>query len=123
MRWSDSMFASTPSAAQVMATRSASPASWNSGGVARVVDHHGVEPADVERRLARRGHREEEGTAYLAIQEGSNHADRLTPVVERGGERLPAIAQLAGDLLHLGARWDEHRHAATLTDRAPDEPL
>src|SRR2546425_8823329 len=36
-------------------------------GVARVVDDHGVEPADVERRLTRRGHREEERTAHLAM--------------------------------------------------------
>src|SRR2546426_11468131 len=70
-------------------------------GVARVVDHHGIEAADVERRLACRGHRQQKRPAHLAVEEGSDDPDRLAPVVERGRQALPAVAELLRDLLDL----------------------
>ena len=83
-------------------------------GVARVVDHHGVQAADVERGLPGRRHRQEKGPSYLAVEKRPDHPDRLTAVVERGGESLPAAAELLRDLLDLGAGGHEHRHAASL---------
>ena len=118
---SSSSSARTPSAAHVIATRSESPASWNSGSVGsqraeldvavgqdehapaldaavhapghlqdlvgaevllrehvapaiddveelHVVDDHRVEPAHVERALARRGHREEVRLLLAALE-------------------------------------------------------
>ncbi len=92
-------------------------------GVAGVVDHDGVEAADVERRLPGGGHGEQERARHLAVQKRPDHADRLAPVVEGGGERRPAVAQLAGDLLHLRARRDEHRHAPPLPHHPPHETI
>ena len=91
--------------------------------VAGVVDHHGIEPADVERRLAGRGHREQEGLRDLALEERADDPDRLAAVVERGVEPGPALAQAAGQLLHLGPGRHEDRHAASFLDDVPDEAL
>ena len=62
--------------------------------VARVVDHDGVEPADVERGLAGGGHGQEKGPPHLAVQKGADDPDRLPAVVERGRQSLPPIAKL-----------------------------
>ena len=91
--------------------------------VARVVDHHGVEPAHVERALPRRGHGEQPGALDLGIEEGADHPDRLAAMVERRGEPLPLLAELGGELLHLGAGRDEDRDAALLLDDAAHEPF
>ena len=92
-------------------------------GVPGVVDHDRVEAADVQRRLAGGRHGEEKGSLHEPVQERTDHADRLAAVVERRGQRLPAVAQLARDQLHLGARGDEYRDAAPLPHRPPDEAV
>ncbi len=83
-------------------TREHVAAALHDVGVARVVDDHRVEAGDVERRLARRRHRQQERPRHLRVEERADHADRLAAVVERGRELLPAVSQLAGDLLDLG---------------------
>ena len=92
-------------------------------GVAGIIDHYGVEPRDVQRRLPGGGHGEEEGPGHRAVEEGPDHADRLAAMVEGGRQHLPAVAQLARDLLHLGAGGDEHGDAAPLPHHAPHEAL
>ena len=90
-------------------------------GVAGVVDHHGIEAADVERRLPRGGHREQERVLRLALEEGPDDPDRLAAVIERGVEPGPPLAQPPGQLLHLRPGRHEHRDAALLLDDVAEE--
>ncbi|MBK8003516.1 MAG: hypothetical protein IPK12_06100 [Gemmatimonadetes bacterium] len=92
-------------------------------GVARIVDHHGVEPAHVERRLPRRRHGQQEGVRHLPLEERADHADRLAPVVEGGVEPRPAAAQPLGQVLHLGARRHEDGDAALLLHHVAHEAV
>ena len=89
--------------------------------VAGVVDHHGVESADVERRLPGRGHREQEGVLRLAFEKRTDDPDRLAAVVERRVEPGPPLAQLPGELLHLRPGGHEHRDPTLLLDDVADE--
>src|SRR5256886_6968189 len=50
----------------------------------------------------------------LAVEEGSDDPDRLAPVVERGRQALPAVAELLRDLLDLGPSGHKHRDATPL---------
>ena len=91
--------------------------------VAGVVDDHRVEPPDVERGLAGGGHRQEEGTLHLALEERANHPDRLAAVIERGVEPLPLLTESGGQPLDLRAGRHEHRDAPLLLDDVPDVAL
>src|SRR6266516_5158414 len=99
------------------------PTSLDDIGVARVVDHHGVEAADVEGGLARRRHRQQKRPAHLPVEERPDDSDRLTPVVERRRHSLPAVAELLRDLLDFGPGGHEHRHATPLTQDALHEAI
>ena len=90
-------------------TREDVAASLDDVGVPRVVDHHRVQAADIQRRLTRGGHGEEERPSHLAVEKRPDDADRLAAVVERGGQALPPVTQLLGDLLDLSPRATEFR--------------
>src|SRR5207249_10142776 len=80
-----------------------------------IVDHDRVKPADVERGLACRSHGEQERPFDQTVKKRSNDANRLATVVERGREVGPAVAELVGDLLDLGAGRHKHGNAPALT--------
>ncbi len=88
--------------------------------VAGVVDHHRVQPTDVEGGLARGRHREQERALDLAFEKGTDHADRLTAMIERRREPPPLLAQIGGEPLDLRSRRDEHRHAPLLLHQVTD---
>src|SRR5882672_9382549 len=84
-------------------------------GVAGIVNHHRIQATNVERRLARRRHREQEGTFDQTVKKRTNDTNRLAAVVKGSREVGPAIAELFCDLFDLGPGRDEYRHAAALS--------
>src|SRR6267154_886402 len=92
-------------------------------GVSRIVDHHRVEPADVERGLASRRHGEQERPFDQTVKKRTNNANRLTAVIKGGGQVGPTVAQLFRDLLDLSARWHEDGDATPLPHHALYETI
>ena len=88
--------------------------------VSSVVDHHRVEPADVESGLAGCRHRQKERPLDLTLEKRPNDANRLATVIERRREPLPLLTELLRQTLDLCARGDEDRHAAPLSHHMPD---
>ena len=86
-------------------------------GVARIEDDHGVEPAHVERRLARGRHGQQERSLHLALEERPDDPDRLATVIERRRQLRPLAPDVGREMLHLGAGRHEHRHAAPVADQ------
>ena len=82
--------------------------------IARIVDHDRVQPADVEGGLACGSHSEQEGAFDQTVKKRSNDANRLATVVEGGGEVVPAVAELFGNLLDFRTRRDEHGNSTAL---------
>src|SRR6267143_1703642 len=74
-------------------------------------------------RNALRVPRELEWPFDQTVKKGPDHANRLAAVVERRRQGLPAIPQLAGDLLDLRPRGYEHGDTTTLPQHALYEAL
>ena len=84
------------------------------GGEARVVDDHRVEALDVQRALPCRRHREEVRLRLFSLEEGTQHANRLTAVIVRGVDARCAHPHVLRGLLDSLSRRDEDRDAALL---------
>src|SRR5438876_828870 len=82
--------------------------------VARIIDHDGVEPADVERGLPSGRHGEQERPFDQTVKKRSNDSNRLTAVIKGSRQVGPTVAELLGDLLDLGAGWHEDGDTAAL---------
>ena len=84
-------------------------------GVARIIDHHRIQPTDIESGLTCGSHGEQERPFDQTVKKGANNANRLATMVKSGRQVGPAVAELFGDLFDLGTRWYEDRHTAALT--------
>ena len=90
---------------------------------ARVVNHHRVESLHVERALAGRRHRQQEGFLRFALEEWPNHANRLAAVVERHlHPRIPR-ADIHRDFFHTSARRQKDANPPTLADGPLNESI
>ena len=81
-------------------------------GEARVVDDDGVEPRHIQRTLPGRRHREEERLRHHALEEGTDHANRLTAVIVRGRDTRIAQPYPLRRFFDRRARGQENRHPA-----------
>src|SRR2546425_5820371 len=75
--------------------------------VAGIVDHDRIEPANIQRRLARSRHGEEEGSFDQTVKKRPDDPNRLAAVIKGGRQIGPAVAKLFRDLLDLRTSWDE----------------
>src|SRR6476661_6920965 len=82
----------------------------------RVVYHHRVQPANVERALPGSRHREEIGLALFALEKGTNHTDGLATVIVRCVDSRESHLYLRRSVFHARACWQEHPDAALLLD-------
>ena len=92
-------------------------------GEAGVVDHHGVESTHVERALSGSRHREQERLLDLALEERTDHPDRLATVIERDLHPRVPRPDIRRDFLHAGARRQEDTDAPRIADRLLQEAI
>src|SRR3989454_143524 len=91
--------------------------------VAGIVDHDRIEPANIQRRLARSRHGEEEGSFDQTVKKRPDDPNRLAAVIKGGRQIGPAVAKLFRDLLDLRTSWDEDRYATPLAHDALYETI
>ena len=90
-------------------------------GETRVVDHDRVEPLHVERALPRRGHREEVRLLHAALEERTDHANRLAAVIELRRDPRETGADRRRRLLDARARREEDADTAPLLRHLREE--